>query len=139
MLPDNVAETATLKDALKRLEARTPPCDTRPVVVFDAGISSQENLDWLRGKGYDWITVRRNGRADVPKEPAGAEFETRSGRAAEAEDHPPPPPLPLVASHAELGFTFRDHLGQDEFNPLPPTALSATSTVHQTIVTPPSR
>ena len=37
------------------------PQETKPItVVIDAGISSEENLQYLREHGYDYICVARN-------------------------------------------------------------------------------
>jgi transposase len=33
---------------------------TKPLVLIDAGIASQENLDWLRGNGNDYLCVSRS-------------------------------------------------------------------------------
>ncbi len=90
VLPGNVSEPGTLKAAIQRLKARSRTEESRPVVIMDAGIASQANLDWLRKRGYDWITVQRGKRAELP---AGAEpecFTTRCGMQAKAWDVSPP-------------------------------------------------
>ena len=85
VLPGNVSEPATLKAAIERLEARSPADGgPLPLVIMDAGICSQANLDWLRKRGYDWITVQRGKRAERPAESQPACFETRGGVQAKA-------------------------------------------------------
>lgn len=85
VLPGNVSEPATLKAAIERLEARSPTGGgPLPLVIMDAGICSQANLDWLRARGYDWITVQRGKRAERPAGAAPACFETRGGVQAKA-------------------------------------------------------
>ena len=41
----------------------------RPLLVIDAGFNSSENLEWLSGNGWDYITVRRSDGSDYT--PAG--------------------------------------------------------------------
>ena len=39
-------------------------CLVLAIVVMDAGFSSEENLEWLRTNGYDYITVMRSRGVD---------------------------------------------------------------------------
>jgi transposase len=55
----NIADPATLESTVKNL-ALHAGAGTKPLIVIDAGISSQDNLDWLRGKGYDYLCVSRS-------------------------------------------------------------------------------
>ena len=59
-LPGNVTEVDTLKDALGRFEAQGHGTEgDKPTVIMDAGISAQENLDWLTERGYPWLCVAK--------------------------------------------------------------------------------
>ena len=82
ILPGNISEPGTLAEAITRLGELLGP-GPRPTVVIDAGLSTQETIDWLRGQGYDWITVRRGG-ADPPAEAAELSFRTRHQTEARA-------------------------------------------------------
>jgi transposase len=50
----NVSEAATLETMLTQLGAATGA-----VVVMDAGIATQDNLDWLTAKGFRYVVVSR--------------------------------------------------------------------------------
>ena len=50
----NVSEAATLEKMLEGLGA-APGC----TVVMDAGIATQANLSWLKGRGYHYVVVSR--------------------------------------------------------------------------------
>lgn len=56
----NTADCATMQDIMALL---APPSSDgkKKIVVMDAGISIESNLEWLRQNGYDYITVRRGG------------------------------------------------------------------------------
>lgn len=82
ILPGNVSEPATLAKAITRL-GQLLGDGPRPTVVMDAGLSTAENIAWLRAQGYDWITVRRGG-ADPPAQDPELSFRTRHGTAARA-------------------------------------------------------
>ena len=82
ILPGNVCEPATLAKAITRL-GQLLGDGPRPTVVMDAGLSTAENIAWLRAQGYDWITVRRGG-ADPPAQDPELSFRTRHGTAARA-------------------------------------------------------
>jgi len=53
----NVSEPATLEQMLERLAA-TPGAEG-PTVVLDAGIASEENIAWLKPRGYRYLAVSR--------------------------------------------------------------------------------
>lgn len=63
ILPGNVSESKTLEKALDRLVNKQ---HTKPIVVLDAGIASEENLQYLREKSYRYIVAARNRSVDVP-------------------------------------------------------------------------
>ena len=72
VLPGNVSEPATLQAAVQRLGADAGEL----TVVMDAGITSQENLDWLTKQGYDWVVVDRS-RPTLPQSPPDLVTQTR--------------------------------------------------------------
>lgn len=59
----NTADCATMQHMMGSLN---PPSseEKKKIVVMDAGISIESNLEWLRQNGYDYITVRRGGSTD---------------------------------------------------------------------------
>ena len=82
ILRGNVCEPATLAQAISRL-GQLLGDGPRPTLVMDAGLSTAENIAWLRAQSYDWITVRRGG-ADPPAQDPELSFRTRHGTAARA-------------------------------------------------------
>ena len=69
VLAGDVSEPATLRAAMERFEAEVGGGDrAKPTVILDAGIATQENIDWLRERGYGWTCVSREVR---PAPPAG--------------------------------------------------------------------
>ena len=68
-LPGNVSEGKTLQDAVRRFEAQGHgEQGIKPTVVMDAGISAQENLDWLTAQGYPWICVAKGHKPSLAPE-----------------------------------------------------------------------
>jgi len=60
----NVSDCKTLLDAVSELEGIAEG-ETKPVVIVDGGMASQENLDALRERGYDYIVNgKRRSRAE---------------------------------------------------------------------------
>ena len=59
----NVGEPTTLKSILKKLHNST----TKPTLIFDAGIASQENIDYIKAQGHDYIVVSRKRRKAMPE------------------------------------------------------------------------
>lgn len=59
----NISEPSTLKKNLTELRDSNPA--KKPIVVLDAGIASEENLRWLREKGFPYIICARN-KGDPP-------------------------------------------------------------------------
>ena len=53
VFPGNLNDSKAMVEALKELQT---PCfgETRPIVVLDGGIATEENLTWLREHGYDY-------------------------------------------------------------------------------------
>lgn len=61
--PGNTADCASMQDIMTDLD-NSLQGEHGKVVVMDAGISTSDNLKWLREHGYDYITVRRGGSTD---------------------------------------------------------------------------
>jgi transposase len=61
----NVSEPSTLREVISALEVDSKQdaglFDSKPVAVMDAGIATEENLEYLRDKGFDYICVSRSG------------------------------------------------------------------------------
>lgn len=56
----NTADGNTLMDMIEALEGQNVSQQNKPVIVMDAGISSEANLSWLKAKGYDYLCVSRS-------------------------------------------------------------------------------
>ena len=82
VLPGNVSEPATLKAAMKRLEATTE--GYKPTVIMDAGIATEANIEWLKAQGYDWICVRRGPRQRPPQHEPDATLKTKAAHTVRA-------------------------------------------------------
>lgn len=54
----NVSEPKTLKDMLNYVDKQFDSANEKPLIVFDAGLSTEDNLDMVRGK-YDYVCVSR--------------------------------------------------------------------------------
>ncbi|MFQ5606261.1 MAG: transposase, partial [bacterium] len=70
IFPGNISEPSTLQKMIEDLsEIQVEEnsgglqgelaWDKRPTIVMDAGIASQDNMDWLREQGYPYIVVSR--------------------------------------------------------------------------------
>jgi len=66
----NVSEAKTLADMLERLTS--PDSRENPIVVMDAGIATESNLEWLRERDYRYIVCSRQ---RTVKPPEGLNFE----------------------------------------------------------------
>jgi len=64
----NISEPSTLQEVISELapDSKKDPglFNSKPVVVIDAGIATEENLDYLRTNGFDYICVSRSGLQD---------------------------------------------------------------------------
>ena len=68
VLAGDVSEPATLSAALERFEAEVGAGEgKKPTVILDAGIATEENIGWLRERGYGWICVSRETRRAPPE------------------------------------------------------------------------
>jgi len=55
----NVSESATLSKMICELQSTDAPVFQKPTVVMDAGIATQENIDWLKDHRYPYLVVSR--------------------------------------------------------------------------------
>jgi hypothetical protein len=65
-LPGNVIETKAFAEAITKLHYQKDSL-IKPIVVIDAGMASQANIDWLKQNGYLYITVFRRKRKELPQ------------------------------------------------------------------------
>lgn len=56
----NKADCKTLADMIDKLRLATTSTGKRALVVIDAGIATDENLQLIRSKGYDYLCVSRS-------------------------------------------------------------------------------
>ena len=70
----NVSEAGTLATMLEELERKHPPnclfTKEKPTVVMDAGIATEENIQWLKDKGYPYLVVSRKRHREFDEEHA---------------------------------------------------------------------
>lgn len=64
----NMADCNTLETTIKELDTSISSNGTKPQVVMDAGIATEENLLMLREKGYDYLCVSRTAIKDYQSE-----------------------------------------------------------------------
>lgn len=60
----NMADCNTLETTIKELDTSPASNGSKPLVVMDAGIATEENLLMLREKGYDYLCVSRTALKD---------------------------------------------------------------------------
>jgi len=65
MLPGNISEPSTLQDAITELSCSF---DDKPVIVIDAGIATEDNLDYLRKEGYCYVVSSRRRSCEFPED-----------------------------------------------------------------------
>ena len=56
----NMADCKTLNDVIDSLAKQTSFQERKPIVVLDAGIATEKNLEMLHAKGYHYICVSRS-------------------------------------------------------------------------------
>jgi len=59
--PGNVSEQATLKEMIETLDG-----DKKSIIVMDAGIATEKNIEWLQQEGYCYIVVSRKRNLMMP-------------------------------------------------------------------------
>jgi len=64
----NVSEPKTLETMIRGLAGGDISEDSliKPTVVLDAGIASEENIQWLKDKHYPYIVVSRKKKKEIP-------------------------------------------------------------------------
>jgi hypothetical protein len=60
----NTADCKTLGVMIETLSSHTSATTRKPIVVMDAGIATEENIEMLKVKGYDYLCVTRSGLKD---------------------------------------------------------------------------
>jgi Transposase DDE domain len=55
----NMADCKTLSEMIDNLKIASGLTNKKSLIVFDAGIATQENLDMVVAKGYDYVCVNR--------------------------------------------------------------------------------
>ncbi len=63
----NISEPKTLAEMINRLEGKT-----KPLVVLDAGIATEENLIWLKDNGYKYIVVSKKNKLEMLEDDDGS-------------------------------------------------------------------
>ncbi len=56
----NIADSKTLLTVVESLSKQTSLTDRKPIVVMDAGIATDDNVDMLKEKGYSYMCVSRS-------------------------------------------------------------------------------
>ena len=60
----NTTDSTTLSHIIDNLRVKTSHSAHRAIVVIDAGIATEPNLELLEAKGYDYVCVSRKGMKD---------------------------------------------------------------------------
>lgn len=68
ILRGNIADCKTLEETVEYLSKRTSTNGEKPIVVIDAGIATDDNLDTLKKKGYPYVCVSRSKLKDYLSE-----------------------------------------------------------------------
>jgi transposase len=63
IFPGNVSEASTLKDVIARLNHSGHEL---PIIVLDAGLATEDNLQWLRDNKYRYIVSSRKRLTELP-------------------------------------------------------------------------
>ena len=66
----NVSEPKTLETMIKGLAGEGINEDSlfKPTIVLDAGIATEDNIKWLKGKQYPYIVVSRKKKKEIPSD-----------------------------------------------------------------------
>ena len=62
ILEGNVSEPGTLAKIVPTISTKTK----KPIIVTDAGIGTQKNINWMTANQYDYIVVSRKRKPDIP-------------------------------------------------------------------------
>jgi hypothetical protein len=60
ILQGNISDPATLESMIENLRIKTSSSAKKALVVIDAGIASDDNLEMIKAKGYDYLCVTRS-------------------------------------------------------------------------------
>jgi hypothetical protein len=60
VLEGNMSDCKTLEAMIDKLRIKTSESATKALVVIDAGIATDENLEMIKAKGYDYLCVSRS-------------------------------------------------------------------------------
>lgn len=60
ILEENIADPKTLEEMINTLGIKTSETAKKALVVNDAGIATEENLEMINAKGYDYLCVSRS-------------------------------------------------------------------------------
>lgn len=71
LYPGNQQETRTLAEMIQSLVALRPDFAENRTVIMDAGIATEDNLDYLRRNGFHYIVVHRGKSDFTPDDTAG--------------------------------------------------------------------
>lgn len=71
VLEGNIADSKTLEGMINKLRIKTSESAKKALVVIDAGIATEENLEMIKSKGYDYLCVSRSSLKNYESE-AGA-------------------------------------------------------------------
>ncbi len=72
VFPGNASEPATLELMLNGLQGKNPLRYTKPVIIMDAGIASEQNIAWLIEQGYFYLVVSRERSVQDPRKQEAA-------------------------------------------------------------------
>jgi len=66
----NIGEPTTLETMIKGLAGKDIKDNTlfKPTIVMDAGIASEDNINWLKGNHYKYIVVSRKKKKAIPSD-----------------------------------------------------------------------
>jgi transposase len=78
----NVSEGGTLKEMLRQLQA-----PDGALVIMDAGIASEENLQWLTANNYNYLVVSRERKHDIDMKQTSA-IESATGHRIHLQRQP---------------------------------------------------
>jgi hypothetical protein len=60
VLEGNMSDCRTLEGMINKLRIKTSESATKALVVIDAGIATDENLEMIKAKGYEYLCVSRS-------------------------------------------------------------------------------
>jgi transposase len=76
----NMADCKTLEDIVDALSHQTSFTGRKPIVVIDAGIATDKNLQMLKSKGYDYLCVSRSTLKDYQTDTSATEVQITDKR-----------------------------------------------------------